>query len=107
MKAILSVLFGVLSYILGDAQVPKLSSYPAAQGVLFLDFDGQYVQGTSWNWEGPIAAQASGLSSAAARSRRSAKARCGSLIVLRGAATDRLTSDYQLAFLQIALNDFS
>ena len=65
MKAILSVLFGVLSCILGDAQVPKLSSYPAAQGVLFLDFDGQYVQGTSWNWDGPIAAQASGLSSAA------------------------------------------
>lgn len=46
-------------------QIPRLSSDPAAQSVVFLDFDGQYVQGSAWNWTGPIAAQASGLSSAA------------------------------------------
>jgi len=65
MKAILSVLFVVLSCIAADAQPPKLNSYPAANAVIFLDFDGQYVQGTAWNWDGPIDAQASGLSSAA------------------------------------------
>lgn len=36
------------------AQVPKLSSYPAAKAVIFLDFDGHIVQGTSWNYTGPI-----------------------------------------------------
>jgi hypothetical protein len=44
---------------------PKLNSYPAANAVIFLDFDGQYVQGTAWNWDGPINAQTSGLSSVA------------------------------------------
>jgi len=40
MKAILSVLFVVLSCIAADAQPPKLNSYPAANAVIFLDFDG-------------------------------------------------------------------
>ncbi len=65
MKATLSVLFLVLSCIAAGAQTPKLNSYPVANAVIFLDFDGQYVQGTAWNWNGPIDAQASGLSSAA------------------------------------------
>ena len=65
MKAILSVLLVVLSCMTAGAQTPKLNSYPAANAVIFLDFDGQYVQGSAWNWNGPINAQASGLSSAA------------------------------------------
>ena len=65
MKAILSVLIGGLVCISAGAQIPKLNSYSAAPAVIFLDFDGQYVQGTSWNWSGPINAQSSGLSSAA------------------------------------------
>ena len=65
MKAILSVLSVVLLCIVAEAQTPKLNSYPAANAVIFLDFDGHYVQGTAWNWNGPIDAQASGLSSAA------------------------------------------
>ncbi|MDH7464544.1 T9SS type A sorting domain-containing protein [Chitinophagaceae bacterium 26-R-25] len=46
------------------AQVPILSSYPSAKATVYLDFDGQYVTGTSWNWDGPIDAQPSGLTSA-------------------------------------------
>lgn len=37
-----------------NAQVPKLSSYPSAGPVIFLDFDGHTVDGTSWNYNGPI-----------------------------------------------------
>lgn len=43
------------------AQVPQLSSYPSASAVLFLDFDGHTVTGTSWNYNGPIVCGASGL----------------------------------------------
>jgi hypothetical protein len=45
-----------------NAQVPLLSSYPSAQAVIFLDFDGHTVNGTSWNYNGPIVCGASGLS---------------------------------------------
>jgi hypothetical protein len=40
-------------------QVPLLNSYPSASATIYLDFDGQYVTGTSWNWGGPINAQPS------------------------------------------------
>lgn len=43
------------------AQVPILNSYPSAKATVYLDFDGQYITGTSWNWDGPIDAQPSGL----------------------------------------------
>src|SRR5687767_7433589 len=33
-----------------EAQVPVLNSYPSASAVIFLDFDGHTVYGTSWNW---------------------------------------------------------
>src|SRR5688572_4739574 len=36
------------------AQVPAYSSFPGASAVLFLDFDGHTVNGTSWNSNGPI-----------------------------------------------------
>lgn len=36
------------------AQVPKLNSYTPASAVIFLDFDGHLVQGTSWNYNGPF-----------------------------------------------------
>jgi hypothetical protein len=44
-----------------SAQVPLLSSYPSATAVIFLDFDGHTVTGTSWNYNGPIVCGASGL----------------------------------------------
>jgi hypothetical protein len=60
-----ALLFGLLciSFAAGvTAQVPVLNSFPSARATIFLDFDGQYVTGTSWNWSGPIDAQPSGLS---------------------------------------------
>ena len=47
-----------------NAQVPQLSSYPSASAVIFLDFDGHTVAGTSWNYNGPIVCGASGFDSA-------------------------------------------
>ena len=35
-------------------QVPLYSSYPSANAVIFLDFDGHTLNGTSWNGNGPI-----------------------------------------------------
>jgi hypothetical protein len=47
------------------AQTPHLSSYPPATAVIFLDFDGHTVEGTSWNWSLPlIECQPSGLDAA-------------------------------------------
>ena len=43
------------------AQVPLLKSLASAQAVIFLDFDGHLVEGTSWNYSGPINCAASGL----------------------------------------------
>lgn len=43
------------------AQIPKLNSYVAASATVYLDFDGQTVKGTAWNWDGTIRAQAAGL----------------------------------------------
>ena len=51
---------GIPLYI--SAQAPILNSYPAATSAIYLDFDGQYVTGTSWNWGGPIDAAAATLS---------------------------------------------
>ena len=55
------ILFSTLTI---NAQVPKLSSFPAASAVIFLDFDGQTVNGTSWNSSGPIYCGPSGMSNA-------------------------------------------
>ncbi len=41
--------------------VPKLSSYPSATGVIFLDFDGHYVQSTYWNGGNLISCANSGM----------------------------------------------
>ncbi len=67
MKPFRSVLVMVLSLIalIGRAQVPVMNSNPTASATVYLDFDGEYVAGTSWNWNGPIDAQAAVLSTAA------------------------------------------
>jgi hypothetical protein len=65
MKTIFTVLFGLAIATGVKAQVPVLNSYPSARATIFLDFDGQYVTGTSWNWNGPIVAQPSGFNNAA------------------------------------------
>ncbi|MBE7173797.1 MAG: T9SS type A sorting domain-containing protein [Williamsia sp.] len=48
-----------------QAQTPRLNSYPAAAATIYLNFDGEYVSGTPWNWNGPINAQPAGLSAEA------------------------------------------
>src|SRR5689334_2640774 len=57
---IITVLF-LCSATMINSQVPLLNSYPSAQAVIFLDFDGHTVEGTSWNYNGPIVCGASGL----------------------------------------------
>lgn len=54
----------IISSLTTKAQVPVLSSYPSANAVIFLDFDGHTVNGTSWNYNGPIYCAASGLDNA-------------------------------------------
>ena len=44
-----------------NAQVPVYSSLPTATAVVFLDFDGHTVNGTAWNYAGPIYCNASGF----------------------------------------------
>ena len=63
-----NIFLPVLALLLGAgtarAQVPVLSSYPSATAVMFLDFDGHTVNGTSWNTAGPIICAPSGLDNA-------------------------------------------
>jgi hypothetical protein len=63
MKKLLLTLFAIVCIHISEtyAQVPKLSSYPSAGATIFLDFDGHLVQGTSWNYLGPIDCGASTL----------------------------------------------
>ena len=53
----------VFCSLTATAQVPILSSYPTASMAIFLDFDGHTVDGTSWNYNGPIYCGGSGLNS--------------------------------------------
>jgi hypothetical protein len=55
----------VLSLLVVQAQIPILNSYPSAKATVYLDFDGQYVEGTVWNWKGPINANPAGLTTSA------------------------------------------
>lgn len=47
------------------AQPPKLNSNTSASATVYLDFDGQVVKGTAWNWDGTINAKPAGLTNAA------------------------------------------
>jgi hypothetical protein len=65
MRTILSCIQLVcFTSVVATAQLPLLSSYPSATAVIFLDFDGQTVSGTSWNGVGPLYCQGAGLSAA-------------------------------------------
>jgi hypothetical protein len=44
-----------------QAQMPKLNSNSASPATVFLDFDGQFVTGTAWNWDSSIHALPSTL----------------------------------------------
>lgn len=58
------MLLGVISTMSATAQVPLLNSNATATAVIHLDFDGHTVEGTSWNYAGPIVCGASGLDNA-------------------------------------------
>lgn len=49
------------SSIIAASQVPKFNSLPGATAVIYLDFDGHTVKSTSWNYNGPIVCDPSGL----------------------------------------------
>ena len=50
-----------ISTLKATSQIPVYSSYPTASAVIFLDFDGQTVEGTSWNYNGPIYCESANL----------------------------------------------
>ena len=56
------LLLFILSGFYTSAQVPVYNSYPSSSNVIFLDFDGHNVEGTSWNSSGPIYCNGSNLS---------------------------------------------
>lgn len=50
MKKIVTILFTlIISFSFKAISLPKLSSFSSARATIFLDFDGQFVQGSSWN----------------------------------------------------------
>src|SRR5689334_13425858 len=59
--------FCALSSFQSKAQTPILNSYTGSSAstrpTIFLDFDGQTVSGTSWNYNGSLYCGASGLTS--------------------------------------------
>ena len=54
-------IIGLLISISAFSQVPIYNSYPSAAPTVFLDFDGQYLNGTSWNFNGPLSLGPSNL----------------------------------------------
>jgi hypothetical protein len=65
MKKLLFIIIAGLTSLITFAQIPVLNSYPAAAATLYIDFDGEYVFGTGWNFNGPIDAKPADLSEAA------------------------------------------
>src|SRR5262245_35233061 len=53
----------ILSHMSIAQQIPKFNSNSSASATVYLDFDGQNVRGTAWNWDGTIHAKPAGLSS--------------------------------------------
>lgn len=62
MKKIPLIVLAAIITLKVYSQVPNISSHSAAQATVLLDFDGHYVTGTPWNWNGPIDAQAAAFS---------------------------------------------
>ncbi|MEO8765014.1 MAG: T9SS type A sorting domain-containing protein [Ginsengibacter sp.] len=62
MKKILTLILPLLTALFFKAScLPVLSSFPSAQATIFLDFDGQHVQASSWNGGNPLNCASSGL----------------------------------------------
>jgi hypothetical protein len=63
LKPVCSLVAAIMLANISIAQIPRFNSNSSAPATVYLDFDGQTVKGTGWNWDGPIQAKASGLSS--------------------------------------------
>jgi hypothetical protein len=63
-KSVLIVL-ALSGTFIAKSQVNDLNSYPSANAVVYLDFDGHNVAGTMWNVNGAFTCNSSGLSDAA------------------------------------------
>lgn len=61
----LLVLLLGLSTAIQAQQPPVLNSLASAPATIYLDFDGQYLNGTAWNWSGPLNLGPANLSTAA------------------------------------------
>jgi hypothetical protein len=48
--SVIGLFFSIAIY----SQVPIYNSYPSATPTIYLDFDGEYLDGTSWNYNGPL-----------------------------------------------------
>jgi hypothetical protein len=57
-----AALAGFIIAVGAAAQVPKLNSYGTASATIFLDFDGHFVSGTSWNVNGAFPCGSSEMS---------------------------------------------
>src|SRR5665647_253405 len=65
MKKIFTILIPLITlFSMNAICLPFLNSLPTAQATIFLDFDGHYVQTSSWNGGTPIDCAPSGLSDA-------------------------------------------
>src|ERR1700690_401218 len=65
MKKLFIILIPLLTlFTIKASCIPVLSSLPSAKATLFLDFDGQYVQSSSWNGGLPLNFAPSGLTDA-------------------------------------------
>lgn len=53
----------MLAEVCAAQQIPKFNSNSAATATVYLDFDGQAVKGTAWNWDSTIRAKPANLSS--------------------------------------------
>ncbi|HSB93934.1 MAG TPA: hypothetical protein VLC28_12495 [Flavitalea sp.] len=62
--ATIFMLLSLESFSQIQGSVPILNSDINSKSVIYIDFNGQYVTGTPWNWNGPINAKPSGLTNA-------------------------------------------
>ncbi|MCX6317680.1 MAG: T9SS type A sorting domain-containing protein [Bacteroidetes bacterium] len=54
LKSLLALAMCITSTQYSIGQIPVLNSNPSAAPVIYLDFDGQYLDGTAWNYNGPM-----------------------------------------------------
>jgi len=47
-------IIALIAYVTSYSQTPVYNSYPLAAATVYLDFDGHYLEGTSWNYKGPL-----------------------------------------------------